>query len=56
MVKGLLKEIKKQSDDFCLVGPRKYNIYTNWNTGGIIWDKGYKKDKNKYIEKKSKKN
>ena len=52
MIKGLLTEIKKQSDDFGLVGPGKYNIYTNWNTGGIIWDKGYKKDKNKYSEKK----
>lgn len=56
LIKGLLTEIKKQSDDFGLVGPGKYNIFTNWNTGGIIWDKGYKKDKNKYTEKKSKKN
>ena len=51
IVKGLLTEFKKEKYDEGQVGPGKYNIFTNWNTPGIIWDKGYKKeDKSKINE------
>ena len=44
IVKGLLTEIKKEKYDAGKLGPGKYNIVSNWNTPGIVWDKGYKKE------------
>ena len=51
IVKGLLTEFKKEKYNEGIVGPGKYNIYTNWNTHGVVWDKGFKKeDKSKINE------
>ena len=44
IVKGLLTEFKKEKYDEGQVGPGKYNIIPNWNTSGVVWDKGYKKE------------
>ncbi len=51
IVKGLLTEFKKEKYDEGLVGPGKYNLFSNWNTHGIVWDKTFKKeDKSKINE------
>ena len=51
IVKGLLTEFKKEKYNEGIVGPGKYNLFANWNTPGIVWDKGYKKeDKSKINE------
>lgn len=51
IIKGLLTELKKVKYDEGSVGPGKYNIISNWNTHGLSWEKGYKKeDKNKIKE------
>ena len=51
IIKGLLTEFKKEKFDAGRVGPGKYNVLPNWNTKGIMWEKGYKKeDKSKINE------
>ena len=56
IVKGLLTEFKKEKYDAGQVGPGKYNVFSNWNTPGIMWEKGIKKeDKSKVNEDEIKK-
>jgi hypothetical protein len=51
IVQGLLTEFKKEKYNEGQVGPGKYNIISNWNLPGIVWDKTLKKeDKNKINE------
>ena len=37
-------KFKKEKYNEGIVGPGKYNLFANWNTPGIVWDKGYKKE------------
>ena len=57
IIKGILTEIKNKennnTNDINDLGPGKYNLFQKWETPGIIWDKGYKKEeKNKINESK----
>ena len=44
IVKGVLTEFKMEKYDEGMVGPGKYNIISNWDTPGIAWEKGIKKE------------
>ena len=54
IIKGVLTEIKnKENDDnnndINDLGPGKYNLFQKWDTPGIVWDKGYKKEEKSKI-------
>ena len=47
IIKGILTEVKNKengTNNINDLGPGKYNLFQKWETSGIIWDKGYKKE------------
>ena len=52
IIKGILTEIKTSESDHNLnkaLGPGTYNLFQKWETPGIIWSKGYKKEEKSKI-------
>ena len=52
IIKGILTEIKTSESDHNLnkaLGPGTYNLFQKWETPGIIWSKGYKKEEKSTI-------
>ena len=52
IIKGILTEIKTSESDHNLnkaLGPGTYNLFPKWETPGIIWSKGYKKEEKSKI-------
>ena len=56
IIKGILTEIKNSKSDVEIkntLGPGTYNLFQKWETNGVGWDKGYKKEeKSKMNESK----
>ena len=52
IIKGILTEIKNSESEYNLkngLGPGTYNLFQKWETPGVIWDKGYKKEEKSKI-------
>ena len=52
IIKGILTEIKnseKENDRKNPLGPGTYNLFQKWETTGVIWSKGYKKEEKSKI-------
>ena len=52
IIKGILTEIKSSENDTELknaIGPGTYNLFQKWETNGVIWSKGYKKEEKSKI-------
>ena len=52
IIKGILTEIKndeKENDRKNPLGPGTYNLFQKWETTGVIWGKGYKKEEKSTI-------
>ena len=56
IINGVLTEIKNNQSEADLkntLGPGTYNLFQKWETPGLTWDKGFKKEeKNKFNESK----
>ena len=54
IINGVLTEIKNNQSEADLkntLGPGTYNLFQKWETPGLTWDKGFKKEeKNKFNE------